>query len=105
MQATPCGIAFFSCFNTRLTVTETDDGLTPMDAASTDYGYHLGWETSRNAYTFFGYLVGQSNDDEIYIDLERVETPRKAKATTATSAMRSITAILFLKKARNVLPQ
>ena len=29
----------------------------------------------------------------------------KAKATTATSAMRSATAILFLKKARNVLPQ
>ena len=27
-----------------------------MDAASTDYGYHLGWETSRNADTFFGYL-------------------------------------------------
>lgn len=58
-----------------------------MDAASTDYGYHLGWETSRNAYTFFGYLVGQSNDDEIYIDLERVEIPRKAKAATETTPL------------------
>lgn len=58
-----------------------------MDAASTDYGYHLGWETSRNAYTFFGYLVGQSNDDEIYIDLERVETPRKAKVATETTPL------------------
>lgn len=55
-----------------------------MDAASTNHGYHLGWETSRNAYTFFGYLVGQSNDDEIYIDLERIETPRKAQATMLT---------------------
>lgn len=48
-----------------------------MDATSTNRGYHLGWEISRNAYTFYGYLIGQSNDDEIYIDLERADGPRK----------------------------
>lgn len=49
-----------------------------MDASSEDHGFHLGWEKERNAYTFFGYLEGQSNDDEIYIDLERVSTDAKA---------------------------
>lgn len=56
-----------------------------MDANSSEHGYHLGWESERNAYTFFGYLVGQSNDDEIYIDLERADSQWKAKPFATTT--------------------
>lgn len=48
-----------------------------MDALSKEYGYYLGWEAACNAFTFYGYLMGQSNDDVIYIDLERVTTEAK----------------------------
>lgn len=58
-----------------------------MDAISTNRGYHLGWETSRNTYTFYGYLIGQSNDDEIYIDLERAEVPRKVLSEANTLSL------------------
>lgn len=70
-----------------------------MDASSSDHGFHLGWEKERNAYTFFGYLDGQSNDDEIYIDLERVSTEAKANVGVESS---SATGLFFGRATENM---
>ncbi len=43
-----------------------------MDAnATTQYGFHLGYEQGKANDTFYGYMIGTNTDDLIYIDLER----------------------------------
>lgn len=60
-----------------------------LDAGSSQYGFHLGYEQGYTNDTFYGYMIGTNSDDVAYIDLERINTTGNMKAANGKTVTKS----------------